>query len=186
MKYVYGTRRMLALATVRYPYRYGTISGEIKDYSVLTIIPLTIVPYGSPSASLGVLVGSYITQTIANTMHNSKIDSATNAIPFIIEAPNEADAEAIHDVHLMSDIIDEHEVDESLREFIKNEICQVTERARYFEAKIEDKFRVLFEMSKILGKKMAKVLEKIPEVDQKMPSSAGPSAGPMATNHEYV
>ena len=62
----------------------------------------------------------------------------------------------------------------------------VTERAHYFEAKIEDKFRVLFEMSKILDKKMAKVLEKIAEVDQKMPSSAGPSAGPMATNHEYV
>ncbi len=41
-------------------------------------------------------------------------------------------------------------------------------------------------MSKILDKKMAKVLEKIAEVDQKMPPNAGPSAGPMATNHEYV
>jgi hypothetical protein len=61
----------------------------------------------------------------------------------------------------------------------------------YFEAKIEDKFRVLFEMSKILDKKLAKVLEKVAEVDRKVteiivPPSAGPSEGPMATNHEYV
>jgi len=42
------------------------------------------------------------------------------AIPVITEAPNEANAEVILDVHLMSDNIDEHEVNESLREFIKN------------------------------------------------------------------
>ncbi len=45
-------------------------------------------------------------------------------------------------------------------------------------------------MSKILDKKMDKVLLKIAEVDKKMPSSAGPSAGlsagPMTTNHEFV
>ncbi len=52
-------------------------------------------------------------------------------------------------------MIDEHEVDDNLRAFIKNEIFLVTERAHYFEAEIEDKFRVLFEMSKILDKKMA-------------------------------
>jgi hypothetical protein len=104
-------------------------------------------------------------------MHNSKIKQATMAIPIITETEAEPTNE---------DMIDEHEVDESLREFIKNEIFLVTERAHYFEAKIEDKFRVLFEMSKILDKKMSKILEKIAEVDQKMPSSAGPSAGPSA------
>ena len=94
------------------------------------------------------------------------------AIPIITESEAEPTNE---------DMIDEHEVDdESLREFIKNEIFLVTEQAHFFETKIEDKFRVLFEMSKILDKKMAKVLEKIAEVDQKMPSSAGPSAAPSA------
>ena len=63
------------------------------------------------------------------------------------------------------DIIDEHEVDESLREFIKNKILLVADRAHYFEAKIEDKFRVLLEMSEILDFFLAKVLEKVAEVD---------------------
>jgi len=53
---------------------------------------------------------------------------------------------------------------------------------------IKDKFRALFEMSKIFEKKLAKVLEKVAKVDQKateiVPPSVGPSAGPMAANHE--
>ncbi len=95
----------------------------------------------------------------------------------VIQVITETEAEPTNE-----DMIDEHENDDNLREFIKNEIFLVKERAHFFEAKNEDKFRVLFEMSKILDKKLAKVLEKIAEVDQKMPSSAGPSAGPMATN----
>jgi hypothetical protein len=61
-----------------------------------------------------------------------------------------------------------------------------TERARYFEAKVEDKFRVLFEISKILDKKIANnVLKKIAEVDQKITVGLL-SEGHMAATCELV
>jgi hypothetical protein len=89
------------------------------------------------------------------------------AIPFMTEA----DAEPTNENN-----IDKHDVDESLREFKENEIFLVTERAHFLEAKIEEIFQVLFEVSKILDKKLAKVLEKVAEVDQKITDILPPSA----------
>ena len=59
-----------------------------------------------------------------------------------------------------------------------------------FEMRVNDKFQVVHEMFGKLDKKLDMVLKKVAEVDQKIteivPPSAGPSVGPVATNHEYV
>ena len=55
-----------------------------------------------------------------------------------------------------------------------------------FEMRVNGKFQVVHEMFGKLDKKLDMVLEKVAEVDQKIAEIAPPSAGPMATNHEYV
>ena len=52
--------------------------------------------------------------------------------------------------------------------------------------RVNDKFQVVHEMFGKLDKKPDMVLEKVAEVYQKVTERVPPSAGPMATNHEYI
>ncbi len=105
------------------------------------------------------------------------------AIPVITEteAPNEVrDGYVMHEVHTLTD----------MRNFFFDHFHHGMDRLSLeehdFEMRVNGKFQIVHEMFGKLGKKLDMVLEKVAEVDQKIAEIARPSAGPMATNQEYV
>ncbi len=116
-------------------------------------------------------------------MHNSKIKKAIMAFPVITEteAPNEVrGGYVMHEIHILTD----------MRNFFfdhfHHRMDQLALHDNDFEMHVNGKFQVVHEMFGKLDKKLDMVLEKVAEVGQKIAEIARPSAGPMATNHEYV
>jgi hypothetical protein len=146
----------------------------MRDDSVLTIIPLTTVPYERPWASLGVPVGSYITQAIANTMHNSRIKQATMAIPIITET--EAEHEPSRDAHLTYEDL-EFYMEKHVLDTLYN-VNNTTIRIACQIERLEERIGTPEENMAIIMATIRDIMLKTRRLEtMMMPPKVGPSAG---------